>query len=124
MLFESVHVVVDFQERFLRHKQKQAGLLSNFLLTRQAVFFSIILKDFLIRKRRVFKNRIDHLINKACSKMKLSSSLIVILGAVALANCEVFFEEKFLDGKRKCRNCCWVLAGDDGGSLRKLLVVS
>lgn len=31
--------------------------------------------------------------------MKLSSSLLVILSAVALANCEVFYEEKFLDGK-------------------------
>lgn len=31
--------------------------------------------------------------------MKLSSSLIVILGAVALVSCEVFFEEKFLDGE-------------------------
>lgn len=39
--------------------------------------------------------------------MKFSSSL-VILGAVALASCEVFFEEKFLDGEW---NCCWVLAG-------------
>lgn len=34
--------------------------------------------------------------------MKFSSSLLVILGAVALANCEVFFEEKFSDGKQKC----------------------
>lgn len=32
--------------------------------------------------------------------MKLSSSLLVILGFVALANCEVFMEEKFLDGKQ------------------------
>lgn len=31
--------------------------------------------------------------------MKLSSSLIVILGAVALVSCEVFYEEKFLDGE-------------------------
>lgn len=31
--------------------------------------------------------------------MKLSSSLLVILGAIALANCDVFYEEKFLDGK-------------------------
>lgn len=46
--------------------------------------------------------------------MKLSSSLLVILGAIALANCEVFFEEKFLDGKLTAWiNSCWVLAGDD-----------
>lgn len=42
--------------------------------------------------------------------MRVCSSLVVILGAIALANCEVFFEEKFLDGKR---NCCWTFAGDD-----------
>lgn len=33
--------------------------------------------------------------------MKLSSSLLVILGFIALANCEVYFEEKFLDGEFK-----------------------
>lgn len=40
--------------------------------------------------------------------MKLSSSLLVVLGLVALASCEVFFEEKFLDGK--AISC--VFAGD------------
>lgn len=40
--------------------------------------------------------------------MKLSSSLLVVLGLVALSHCDVFFEEKFLDGK--AISC--VLAGD------------
>jgi hypothetical protein len=48
------------------------------------------------RSHRIFK---INLILITQSKMKLSSSLIVILGAVALASCEVFFEEKFLDGE-------------------------
>lgn len=37
--------------------------------------------------------------------MKLSSSVIVILGAIALASCEVFFEEKFLDGEKFVVGC-------------------
>lgn len=56
--------------------------------------------------------------------MKLSSSLLVILGFIALANCEVYFEEKFLDGKFKTQTimgiCCWVLAGDEGEKLMKI----
>lgn len=39
--------------------------------------------------------------------MKLSPSLIVILSAVALVNCEVFYEEKFLDGE--CRRLSLLL---------------
>lgn len=40
--------------------------------------------------------------------MKLSSSLIVILGAVALVSCEVFFEEKFLDGELNSLSRRWL----------------
>lgn len=52
--------------------------------------------------------------------MKLSASILVILGFVALACAEVYFEEKFVDGKRDdifYVNCCWVLAGDDDEKL-------
>lgn len=45
--------------------------------------------------------------------MKLSPSLIVILSAVALVSCEVFFEEKFLDGELNVRDdslCCCLIA--------------
>lgn len=31
--------------------------------------------------------------------MKTVSKVLVLLGAVALVSCEVFFEEKFVDGK-------------------------
>lgn len=55
--------------------------------------------------------------------MKLSSSILVILGFVALASCEVFFEEKFLDGKRD-DSCCWVLAGDDGEKLKQIMLIT
>lgn len=30
--------------------------------------------------------------------MKFCASILVLLGAICLANCEVFFEENFLDG--------------------------
>lgn len=32
--------------------------------------------------------------------MKVLSRILVILGAISLVSCEVFFEEKFDDGKR------------------------
>jgi hypothetical protein len=46
----------------------------------------------------------------------------VILGFVALASAEVYFEEKFLDGKRETvvKIVVGVLAGDDGEELMKL----
>lgn len=53
--------------------------------------------------------------------MKLSASILVVLGFVALACAEVYFEEKFLDGKRGI-NCCWVLAGDDDEKLAEIAI--
>lgn len=55
--------------------------------------------------------------------MKLSSSLVVILGAIALANCDVFFEEKFLDGECRREVVVGVLAGDYVEFFMKLVFI-
>lgn len=96
----NLHLKTKNQKRFPPSHQEQPQPHWNFSLTRQVIFFRHSLRFSHREKTCKFESFLEDLSNWSWSKMRLTSSLLVILGAVALANCEVFFEEKFLDGKR------------------------